>query len=212
MRLLVTGFEPFAGETVNPSAELLRAIQTHVPLNVDLKTMELPVRAGVGTDLLVTLFEEGKYDAWLGLGQAGGRSELSVERVGINLLIDGSSADKALEEQALVDDGPAAYLSNFPVRELAQEMSLAGAATTVSNSAGTYICNEVLYVMQHHLAMSGDEMPTVFLHLPYLPEQLTGKTAGTSSMALETQIIGVKSAIRFIEERVTESVILESRR
>lgn len=208
MRLLLTGFEPFDGETVNPSWEVARAIEARSPAAVELKVLELPVRGGVALDRLVPAFERGAaggaFDAWLGLGQAGGRPQLSVERVGINLLVQRDGATAALEERALVDGGPAAYFSRLPVRELAEHMAARGAPTAVSNSAGTYICNEVTYVMQHHLASAGGgrDVPSGFIHLPYLPQQVAGKPLGTPAMALETQVVGVRAAVEFLRELV----------
>ena len=208
MRLLLTGFEPFGEETVNPSWEVAQAIDAQSPAAVELTALELPVRGGVALDRLVPAFEQGAaggpFDAWLGLGQAGGRPQLSVERVGINLLVQRDGATAALEERALVDGGPAAYFSRLPVRELAAHMAARGAPTAVSNSAGTYVCNEVAYVMQHHLAGAGGgrDVPGGFIHLPYLPQQVAGKPPGTPSMALETQLVGVRAAVEFLRELV----------
>ena len=212
MRLLLSGFEPFGGEAINPSGELLRAIEGEPPSAVELTMVELPVRGGVSLELLTPALERGNFDAWLGLGQAGGRPQLSVERVGVNLLIDRDGESAAVEEKPLVEGGPAAYFARLPVRELAQRMSAAGAPAAVSNSAGTYICNEVLYVMQHHLATAGREIPSGFIHLPYLPQQLAGKPPGTPSMALETQLLGVRVAVEFIRELVEARAAVEARR
>jgi pyroglutamyl-peptidase len=208
MRLLLTGFEPFAGATVNPSWAVVRAIEADSPSGVEVTSLELAVRGGIAFERLVPAFERGAgggaFDAWLGLGQAGGRPQLSVERLGINLLVERDDATAALEERALVDGGPAAYFSRLPVRELAEHMAARGAPTAVSNSAGTYVCNEVTYVMQHHLASagSGRDVSSGFIHLPYLPQQVAGKPSGTPSMALETQVLGVRAAVEFLRELV----------
>ena len=199
MRLLVTGFEPFGGETVNPSAEILRALASDPPRGIDVTTLELPVRGRVSFELLIPALEE-EIDGWLGLGQASGRPQLSVERVGINMLVTRDGEGGASNEQLLVDDGPAAYFSQLPVVQLARHISDAGAPAIVSNSAGTYICNEVTYVVQHHLASVGRELPSGFIHLPYLPEQTAGKPPATPSMALETQLLGVRAAVEFIRD------------
>lgn len=212
MKMLLSGFEPFGGEAINPSGAVLRTIAGEPPPGVELTTVELPVRGRVSFDLLVTAFERGGYDAWLGLGQAGGRPQLSVERVGVNLVIDRDGASAAVEERPLVEGGPAAYFATLPVRELAQRMTAAGAPAAVSNDAGTYICNEVLYVMQHHLATAGREPPSGFVHLPYLPQQLAGKPPGTPSMALETQTLGVRAAVEFMRELVAGRAAVEGGR
>ena len=200
MRLLLTGFEPFGGETVNPSAEILHALASDPPKGVDLTTLKLPVRGRVSFELLLPALSEGNVDAWLGLGQASGRPPLSVERVGINMLVTRDEQRGANNEQLLVEDGPAAYFSQLPVVQLAQHITDVGAPAIVSNSAGTYICNEVTYVVQHHLASAGRELPSGFIHLPYLPEQLVGKPPATPSMALETQLLGVRAAVEFVRD------------
>ena len=200
MRLLLTGFEPFGGETVNPSAEILHALASDPPKGVDLTTLKLPVRGRVSFELLLPALSEGNFDAWLGLGQASGRPPLSVERVGINMLVTRDEQRGANNEQLLVEDGPAAYFSQLPVVQLAQHITDVGAPAIVSNSAGTYICNEVTYVVQHHLASAGRELPSGFIHLPYLPEQLVGKPPATPSMALETQLLGVRAAVEFVRD------------
>ncbi|MEE8336492.1 MAG: pyroglutamyl-peptidase I [Dehalococcoidia bacterium] len=202
MRLLLTGFEPFGGETVNPSGTVVRLLAADPPSGVDVTPLELPVRGRVSFELLVPALERGRFDAWLGLGQAGGRPQLSVERTGINVLIERDAETSALDERALVDDGPAAYFSRLPVRDLARRINEAGAPAVVSNTAGTYICNEVTYVVQHYLATSGVDMPGGFIHLPYLPEQTAGKPPATPSMALETQVLGIRAAVEFIRDLV----------
>ncbi|MFN8638876.1 MAG: pyroglutamyl-peptidase I [Dehalococcoidia bacterium] len=194
MRLLLTGFEPFGGETVNPSWEVVRAIAARPPAGVEVTALELPVRGRISFQRLLPALDAGEFDAWLGLGEAGGRAPLSVERVGINVLIDGRGA----EEQALVEGGPAAYFSRLPVADVARAIAMAGVPAQVSNTAGTYICNEVTYVVQHHLATTGRDLPSGFIHLPFLPEQVTNKPPATPSMGLATQVFGVRAAIEWL--------------
>ena len=202
MRLLLTGFEPFGGETVNPSWEVARAIEAAPPPGIELTALRLPVVGRISFERLLPALDAGAFDAWLGLGEAGGRAHLSVERVGINVLLDRGPLSTNLEEQALVEDGPAAYFSQLPVSDLASAMARAGAPTRVSNTAGTYICNEVTYVVQHHLASTGRAMSSGFIHLPYLPEQALNKRTDTPSMALETQVLGVRTALEAMRDLV----------
>ncbi|MDP6582119.1 MAG: hypothetical protein QF681_15805 [Vicinamibacterales bacterium] len=202
MRLLLTGFEPFSREAVNPSGEIVRLLAAEPAEGIEFTPMVLPVRGRVSFELLLPALDQGGFDAWLGLGLAGGRPQLSIERAGINVLIERDAETSALNERALVEDGPAAYFSRLPVRELARHITGAGVPAVVSNTAGTYICNEVTYVVQHHLSTSGVEMPSGFIHLPYLPQQTAGKPPATPSMALETQALGVRAAVEFIGELV----------
>ncbi len=202
MRLLLTGFEPFGGESVNPSQEVVRAIEAAPPDGVEVTPLILPVRGGVGLEVLAPAFDEGDFDAWLGLGQAGARVALSVERVGINVLVERDGEDGDAREQPIVPGGPGGYFSQLPVHDLARHISAAGAPAVVSNSAGTYICNEVTYAMQHHLAQRDLHRPSGFIHLPYLPEQVEGKRGGTPSMSLEMQIAGVRAAVEYVRDLV----------
>lgn len=200
MRLLLTGFEPFGGETVNPSGEIVRALEADPPPGVELTALVLPVRfRSVAEGILPTL---DSHDAWLGLGEAGGRAHLSVERVGINVFVDGSLPIEKREELTIREGGPDAYFARLSLHDIATAMRDAGAPAAVSNTAGTYCCNESLYTVQHHLAETGADMPSGFVHLPYLPEQVASKPAGTPSMALETQVLGIRAAIEVMRTQV----------
>ncbi|MEE8336778.1 MAG: pyroglutamyl-peptidase I, partial [Dehalococcoidia bacterium] len=184
------------------------------PSGVELTTLELPVRGRVSFELLVPALEGGDFDGWLGLGQAGGRAHLSVERLGINVLARRETSDEAgsaASEERLGEDGPAAYFSRLPVVRLAEHITAAGTPAAVSNSAGTYICNELIYVVQHHLASAGRELPSGFIHLPYLPEQLADKPPATPSMALETQLLGVRAAVEFVRDLAASPVAAAGR-
>ena len=204
MRLLLTGFEPFGGEEVNPSWEVANAVAGEAPPGVDVELLRLPVRGRISFARLIPAFEAGEFDAWLGLGEAGGRTHLSVERLGVNLLIDRAADGSALPEETLVEDGPAGHFARLPVNDLAAAIQSAGVPAQVSRSAGEYICNETLFVMMHHLERRAAEgaAPAGFLHLPYLPSQTVGKPAGTPSMALESQARGVAVAIEFVRDLV----------
>jgi pyroglutamyl-peptidase len=202
MRLLLTGFEPFGGEIVNPSEAVVRVIGADPPPGVDLTVEVLPVQLNTGQQHLIPALAAEPYDAWLGLGEAGGRAHLSVERVGINLFVDSAQPPELREEQTIVEDGPAAYFSRLPQASLAQRMRAAGAPTAVSNTAGTYYCNQSLYLVQHHLATTAADIPSGFIHLPYLPQQVADKPPGTPSMALETQLTGIRAAIEGVRKLV----------
>ena len=202
MRLLLTGFEPFGGETVNPSGEIVRVLAADPPSGVELTTMVLPVRFRSVAEGILPALESGAHDAWLGLGEAGSRAHLSVERVGINVFVDGSLPVAQREELTIREGGADAYFARLPLHEMASKMREAGAPSAVSNTAGTYCCNESLYTVQHYLAESGGDIPSGFIHLPYLPEQVADKPAGTPSMGLETQILGIRAASEVVGEVV----------
>lgn len=204
MRLLLSGFEPFGGERVNPSWEVARAIGAAPPAGVGLELLRLPVRGRISFDRLIPAFEAGGFDAWLGLGEAGGRSHLSVERTGVNVLIDRDAKGRAMPEQTLVAGGPAGYFARLPVGEVAAAMRAAGAPSQVSETAGTYICNETLFAMMDRLDTTDARAIGGFIHLPYLPAQTIDKRAGTPSMTLETQVLGVRAAIEVVRDLVAQ--------
>lgn len=195
MRLLLSGFEPFAGESVNPSQEVVRRVVEAPPPGVAVETVVLPVRAGIAAERLVPAFEGGEFDAWLGLGQAEGRAGLSVERLGVNLSIDRAADGSELEEETLIEGAAAAEFASVPVRRLVEAIRAAGVPAAASNSAGLYICNEVLFVMAHQLAATGSGALAGFIHLPFLPAQAAAKASGTPSLALGAQTEGVLAAI-----------------
>ena len=205
MRLLLSGFEPFGGESVNPSQEVVRRIAEAPPPGVGIETLVLPVRAGIALEQLVPAFERGEFDAWLGLGQAEGRAGLSVERLGVNLRIDRASDGSELAEETLIEGAAAAEFASVPVRRLVEAIRAAGVPAAASSSAGMYICNEVLFVMAQQLAATGSGALAGFIHLPFLPEQAAAKVAGTPSLALEAQLRGALAAIESLTEAVVTS-------
>lgn len=206
MRLLLSGFEPFGGERVNPSWEVASALAAAPPAGVDLQLLRLPVRGRVSFERLLPAFQAGGFDAWIGLGQAEGRAQLSVERLGVNLLIDRDARGRALPEAELVPGAPAAYFSRLAVREVAAAIRRSGTPAQVSETAGTYICNETLFAMLHALSRvhsTPREGPRAgFIHLPYLPEQTLDKRAGTPSMVLASQVRGVRAALEVVRDLV----------
>ena len=133
------------------------------------------------------------------LGQAGGRAELSIERVALN--VDDARIPDNLGRQpidsAVVADGPAAYFSTLPIKAIARDVRAAGIAAAVSNSAGTFVCNHVFYALMHRLATTAAlaNARGGFMHVPYTPQQVAGK-AGVPSMPLASQIEGIREALR----------------
>ena len=212
MRLLLTGFAPFGGEALNPSWEVARAIRDDPLEDVDATVAELPIRARVAVDVLRPLWRAGGFDVWLGLGQAGGRAHICVERMALNLFHgreDGEpgrtpAADLQPEERIL-EGAPEAYLCRVRAQELAAAIRQGGAAAAVSYSAGTYLCNQVLYVMEHDLRERGAGASALFLHLPYVPEQVSGKPEATPSLPLATQLAGVRAAIAWLRDQALAS-------
>jgi pyroglutamyl-peptidase len=209
VRLLLTGFAPFGGETLNPSWEVVRALRDAGLDGIDLTAAELPIRADVALEELRPLWRSAGFDAWLGLGQAGGRAHICVERVALNLFQsrgeDESAPDGGPSETAILAGAPEAYLCGIPAHALAAAICASGAPASVSYSAGTFLCNQALYVMEHERRVRQRDARTLFLHLPYLPEQLAGKPAGTPSLPLATQVAGVRAALAWLRDQARGS-------
>jgi pyroglutamyl-peptidase len=195
-KLLLTGFEPFGGEAVNPSWEIARALDGDEIEDVKVLAARLPVVWGRAVEALVDLIEREAPDIIVSLGQSG-REDICPERVGINVS-DSKSADNAgtvMTDAPIASDGPVGYWSTLPVKAMVDAMRAAGVPARVSNSAGTYLCNHVMYGALHHLASAGLHTPCGFVHVPALPEQAAPKTRPEPSMGLETQIKGIRAAL-----------------
>jgi pyroglutamyl-peptidase len=195
MRLLLTGFEPFADDSINPSAELVAAVAAPPP-GITLATAILPVahaRLDAALDAAIAMAAP---DIVLALGLAGSRAEMSVERVAINLddaRIPYNDGAQPLD-QPIVAGGPAAYFATVPVKAMVAAMRAAGAPAHVSHSAGTFGCNHVFYRASHLAATRLPGLRAGFIHVPYLPEQATQHGAG-AGLPLATMLAGLRAAI-----------------
>jgi pyroglutamyl-peptidase len=209
MQALVTGFEPFAGEGINPSAELL----PHLPPRLGelaVATRVLPTAFGHSLAALEAAIFETMPDLVLCLGLAGGRSELSLERVAINV-DDARIADNAGQQpidRPVVPEGPAAYFATLPLKAAAAALREAGLPAAISNSAGTFVCNHVFYRLMHLAARRAPAFRGGFLHLPYLPEQAV-RWPGAASMALPQLVRGVEIVLSVAAARRDDIVAAE---
>ena len=197
MKVLLTGFEPFGGSQVNPSAQVVgRLARDGVP-GVALHSAILPVDRQGGPATLLTAVRACQPDAILCLGEAARRPTISIERVALNLLdyrMADNSGHRAVDEP-VVPDGPAAYFVTLPVRAMLDAMRTAGIPAELSLSAGAFLCNQVTYELLHYLTTHQLDIPAGFVHLPALPEQVTNAYPPMPSMALETMVRGICAVI-----------------
>ena len=197
--LLLTGFEPFGGESVNPSWEIARALDGWVVEGHAVRAVQLPCAFGDALRTLDEALAAHRPELVMCLGQAGGRAEISIERAALN--VDDARIPDNLGRQpidtAVVANGPAAYFSTLPIKTLARDLREAGIAAAVSNTAGTFVCNHVFYALMHRLATAPALARTRggFVHVPFTPEQTIGRP-GAPAMALATQIEGIRHALR----------------
>lgn len=194
--VLLTGFEPFDGEDVNPSGELAAALDGETVNGHRIVAAILPVAFARTLPALEALLETHRPVLAVATGQAGGRSELSIERVAANL-IDARipDADGAQPvDYPVIAGAPAAYFSTLPVKAMLARLRALGIPASLSQSAGLYVCNQVFYALAHLVATRYRGTRTGFIHVPWLPEQ-AARHQGQPSMALATMIAGVRAAI-----------------
>ena len=194
-RILLCGFEPFGGEALNPSALVTRALHGRKLTGATVQGVELPCCFGQALQALDSALHEAQPTLVLVLGQAGGRCDFSVERVAINV-DDARIADNAGRrpiDEAVVAGAPAAYFATLPIKAMVAALQAAGLPASVSQSAGTFVCNHVFFGLMHRL----HTLPGVrggFMHLPLLPEQ-AARQPGQPSLPLATLVQGVEVAL-----------------
>ena len=191
-QLLITGFDPFGGETVNPAWEAVKRLPDTIG-GWTLHKLEIPT---VFADASHAVLDEARRlqpDAVICVGQAGGRAAVTPEMVGINLRY-GRIADNAgcaPQDEPVVPGAPAAYFATLPVRAMAEAVSAVGIPAAVSYSAGAFVCNDVLYSVLHHFRGTG--VRSGFIHVPFLPEQAK---PGVPSMPLDDIVRALEICIQ----------------
>lgn len=192
--ILLSGFEPFGGESINPSWEVARAMDGLTVAGRRIVSVQLPCVFGLTLRRLAEALETHRPAMVVALGQAGGRCELSIERVAINVddarIPDNAGASPV--DEPVVAGGPAAYFSTLPIKAMVAALRVAGYPAAVSQTAGTFVCNHVFYGLQHMLRERS--VRSGFVHIPYLPEQ-AARHPGQPSMPLATMIAGVQLAL-----------------
>ena len=191
-KLLITGFDPFGGEKINPAWEAVKLL----PQTVGQYTLEkkmIPTVFAQAAETVLAVAEQLQPDVILCIGQAGGRSAVTPERIGINMRSAriADNADNQPKEERIVAGGADGYFSTVPVSQMVEAIQTAGYPAAVSNSAGTFVCNDVLYTLLHHYRDT--DVKIGFIHVPYLPEQ------GEPNLPLQDTVAALKAAILAVE-------------
>ncbi|OKH98046.1 pyroglutamyl-peptidase I [Streptomyces sp. CB02923] len=177
-RILLTGFEPFDGESSNPSWEAVRAAAAEPPAGLEITAVELPCVYGRSRTALREAVAAYDPDLVLCVGQAGGRPDLTVERIAVNIddarIPDVAGAQPI--DEPVVPGGPAAYFAALPVKACVAAVREAGLPASVSNTAGTFVCNHIFYDLMHLIATERPALRGGFIHVPYAPGQVTGRS------------------------------------
>lgn len=207
MKILVTAFDPFGEEKTNPALEAVKLLPETIGEHTITK-LEIPTVFNESVEVIKQQLKIESYDAVLSIGQAGGRFELTPERVGINVddaRIADNKGNQPIDE-VIQQDGASAYFSNMPVKRLTQAIKDAGVPASLSNSAGTFVCNHVLYQLGYLHATAFSHIQFGFIHVPFIPEQVTNKP-NTPSMALNTIVTGLEAAIAALSENNEDETI-----
>ena len=193
--VLLTGFEPFNGADVNPSWEAARALDGWSGPGFQVAARELPCVFGRANLALFDAIDALQPDIVIAVGQAGGRHEISVERVALNV-DDATIPDNAGQQPVdatIADGGPAAYFSTLPIKAIVKALRLRGFPAGVSQTAGTFVCNHVFYGLMQHA--QGRALKGGFIHVPFLPQQVADRADSAPSMALNDIIDGLRIAV-----------------
>jgi pyroglutamyl-peptidase len=193
--VLITGFDPFGGESVNPAWEAVQRLPDTIG-GAEVVTLEVPTVFDESLRVLETALADVRPDLAIGVGQAGGRTGFAVERVAINVndaRLDDNAGNRPVDTP-VVAGGPAAYFATLPIKRMVAAIHEADLPASVSNSAGTFVCNHLMYGILHLLARDHPGARGGFIHVPYLPAQVVDKR-GKPSMALDDVVRGLKAAV-----------------
>ncbi|MDE7313676.1 MAG: pyroglutamyl-peptidase I [Eubacterium sp.] len=203
MKILITGFDPFGGESVNPAYEAVKLLPDEIG-GAQVVKLEVPTVFGKAGEVLEAGIKEHQPDAVVCVGQAGGRSGMCVEKVAINFqdarIKDnegGQPVDKAIKE-----DGQTAYFATIPVKAMVAKMRENGIPAFVSYTAGTFVCNELMYSLLYLIDKKYPHIRGGFIHVPYAMGQTVDKPIGTPAMSLESIAKGLEfSMLAVVENR-----------
>ena len=203
MKIIVTGFDPFGGEKINPSIECVKALPEIE--GVELIRLELPTVFKESAKRLNEVINDVKPDAVLSVGQAGGRPGITMERIAINVddaRIPDNVSQQPIDE-AIQLDGEAAYFTTLPIKRIVKAIREAGISAVVSNSAGTFVCNHIMYQALFAATKAEKPFKAGFMHIPFIPEQTTDKP----SLPLEESTKALQIAIETIRDYLNDEDI-----
>ena len=203
MKILLTGFEPFGGETVNPAKEAVKLVKDEIK-GAQIVKCYVPVVFGKAIETVHEAMKKEKPDVVLCIGQAGGRYEITPERVAINC-DDGRIPDNEGNQpvdQPVFADGAAAYFSTLPIKKMVEYMKAANVPAAVSNTAGTYVCNHLMYGVRYYIEKEFPNTIGGFMHVPFLHEQVMNKKE-TASLSKDDVVKGIEASIEAIVDSLS---------
>lgn len=194
--VLLTGFDPFGGESINPSWEAVARLHGATIADHRIESVRLPTAFVRGANALLDAMDRHRPTLVLCVGQAGGRGGLSLERIAINLIDARIPDNDAIQpiDIPCIAGAPPAYFSTLPIKAMHAALQTTGIRSDISHTAGTFVCNHVFYVLMHALTTDGTQVRGGFVHVPYLPEQAE-RLGEAASMTLHTMSEGLRIAI-----------------
>jgi pyroglutamyl-peptidase len=205
MKILLTGFETFGDNPINASQRLVEALPNTLNENIHLQKLILPVDEKLAPEIVLQAINEGKPNGVMAFGLAAGRTDISIERVAINLMDfqipDNTGA--SISNEAVVSNGPEAYFSTLPVRKMLNKLTNARIPASLSLSAGAFLCNQVFYSIMHEIDINKWGIPAGFIHLPTLPEGAAKNKKPIPSMSLDLMLEAAKIMITCLYEEIT---------
>lgn len=211
MKVLITGFEPFGGEKINPSYEAIKELNDKI-LEVDIIKEMIPTVFKKSINVLENIIKKEMPDIVICVGQAGGRDSISIERVAINLddaRISDNEENKPIDEK-IKFDGDNAYFSNLPIKLMAKYIRKKGIKAEISNTAGTFVCNHLMYGLLYLIEKKYPNIRGGFIHVPYIKEQVKEKI-DVPYMDKEEITIGLKEAIKVCIKNITDIKVSEGK-
>lgn len=204
MKILITGFDPFGGESINPALEAVKKLPDTI-LGQEVIKIEIPTVFRKSLEKIEENIEKHNPDVVISVGQAGGRFGVTPERVAINMddaRIKDNEGNQPIDI-SIYEDGEAAYFSNLPIKAMVKEMTDNGIPASVSNSAGTFVCNHVMYGILYLVDKKYPNIRGGFIHVPYIPSQVTTKP-NTPSMSIDDIAKGLELSIKAIIENSSD--------
>ena len=198
MKILVTGFDPFGGEPINPAIESVKKLPDNIA-GAEIIKLEIPTVRKKSLEKIEKAINEHNPDVILSIGQAGGRFDISIERIGINLddfRIPDNEGNQIIDEP-IFPDGENSYFVKLPVKAMVQNVQKNNIPASVSYTAGTFVCNHVLYGVLYLIEKKYEGKKSGFIHIPFLPQQVVDKR-NMPSMELNTIVKGLTAAIEAI--------------
>jgi pyroglutamyl-peptidase len=211
MKILVTAFDPFGGDVVNPALEAVKQTPEKIG-DLEIVKLEVPTVFRKCIDKLTAAIERERPGAVLCVGQAGGRFDVTPERVAINV-DDARIPDNEGNQPVgtIYEDGPAAYFATLPIKAMVKRIRDAGLPSSVSNSAGTFVCNHIMYGLLYHLDKRFPGVRGGFVHVPFIPEQVVNRPAPAPYMATADIVKALTEALKAIGETGTDIGVNEGK-